>query len=277
MASPARFETFQEALVISGTLSLKTQMHIGQGRSMDPLDCDLPVIKGPGRQPFIPGSSLRGVLRSGCEMVLRGMTSPEQAKRVACFGPDDKKNWCCAAFADGLGERARELTTNPELFSQLLEESCLVCNLFGNPWMGSRLVVEDAPLCPEDSPSHVTRIKDGIRIDRNKGTVADGAKFDYEVVESGTSFSFALRVINPLPEDLGILLVALDLLDAGILGIGGKRAAGLGQVNVSYDTQRLTLKNLLEGSEQEEISGETLANSRKELISKVKSLTGRAV
>ncbi|TAK40805.1 MAG: type III-A CRISPR-associated RAMP protein Csm3, partial [Saprospiraceae bacterium] len=52
-------------LIISGKITAKTGLHIGGSKSsLDIGGVDLNVIKTPQGVPFIPGSSLKGKLRS---------------------------------------------------------------------------------------------------------------------------------------------------------------------------------------------------------------------
>src|SRR5262245_38240932 len=48
-------------------LTCQTGLHIGAGKSVDFAGSDLPVVRDASGRPFIPGSSLRGVIRAGIE------------------------------------------------------------------------------------------------------------------------------------------------------------------------------------------------------------------
>lgn len=54
------FDVFKNRLEITGTLTTVTALHIGVGRSTEPIGSDLPVLKDALGRPLIPGSSLKG-------------------------------------------------------------------------------------------------------------------------------------------------------------------------------------------------------------------------
>jgi CRISPR-associated RAMP protein (TIGR02581 family) len=267
MTDIKRFEKFKSAIFITGKVMPKTPLHVGQGRSLDPLDCDSPVIRDVLRRPYIPGSSFRGVLRSGAEMILRGVAeSPEQENRLACWGVQDREKWCSSNFLQSLSEeKKRILQVDRDLFGDYVDHCCLVCRVFGNMEMASKLKVQDLPLGECEIPS--TRIKDGIRIDRSKGTVADGGKFDYEVVDPVQAFEMELQIMNPDPEEVGVVIMALDAMDSGLTGIGGKRGAGLGRVSVNYSVSELTFSELMDGGTATAVSEEKIRSFKDSLKS----------
>src|SRR5206468_8712445 len=65
-------------LVLSGELHCETGLHIGAGKgSLEIGGADNPVVKDAFGLPYIPGSSLRGKLRSLLENAM-GLTSPAE-------------------------------------------------------------------------------------------------------------------------------------------------------------------------------------------------------
>jgi CRISPR/Cas system CSM-associated protein Csm3 (group 7 of RAMP superfamily) len=76
-------------------------------------------------------------------------------------------------------------------------------------------------------------IRDGVAIDRNELKAADGLKYDYEVVVPGTRFAGGLRVDDPAPGDVGLLLGLLELLDLGVITVGGGASRGLGRLRLT--------------------------------------------
>src|SRR6516162_3530449 len=65
-------------LILSGDLHCETGLHIGAGKgSLEIGGADNPVVKDAFGLPYIPGSSLRGKLRSLLENAL-GLTSPSE-------------------------------------------------------------------------------------------------------------------------------------------------------------------------------------------------------
>src|SRR6202158_3439962 len=65
-------------LILEGDLECQTGLHIGAGKgSLEIGGADNPVVKDAFGLPYIPGSSLRGKLRSLLENAL-GLTSPSE-------------------------------------------------------------------------------------------------------------------------------------------------------------------------------------------------------
>ena len=66
-------------LILSGDLHCETGLHIGAGKgSLEIGGADNPVVKDAFGLPYIPGSSLRGKVRSLLENAL-GLTTPARA------------------------------------------------------------------------------------------------------------------------------------------------------------------------------------------------------
>jgi CRISPR-associated RAMP protein (TIGR02581 family) len=184
------------------------------------LGTDAPVLRD-RRGPLIPGSSLKGVLRSAAERLLRARAAPVGAASVRA---------ACDIIADpcATGQKADQ----PVDINRL----CRVCRLFGNHWLGARLTVGDLVVTPvmAGQPSRaVTVIRDGVAIDRNELKAAGRLKYDYEVVVPGTRFAGQLRVDDPDKGDLGLLLGLLDLLDLGVITVGGGASRGLGRLRLT--------------------------------------------
>jgi CRISPR/Cas system CSM-associated protein Csm3 (group 7 of RAMP superfamily) len=75
-----------EAVVIN-----EVPLRVGSGRGEGLGEADLPVVKGKDELPFIPGSSLKGILRSWLEDI----HSPEDTCRVG-----DSSHECCSLKAE---------------------------------------------------------------------------------------------------------------------------------------------------------------------------------
>ena len=98
MNSPADFHRLDSRLRLFGRLVTKTGLHVGaaEGAGLD--IADMPVIKDGRGLPFIPGSSLKGVLRSTVESLVRAAGN-ENARLWACDSLDEKK--ACGAHEQG--------------------------------------------------------------------------------------------------------------------------------------------------------------------------------
>jgi len=221
------FAAFRNRLIVTATLEMRTALSVGARLSLEPTGTDLPVVKGPDGLPFIPGSSIKGAVRSQAERILRTVNRR----------PD---LWACDPFADPCvsGSRKTELWGQAErqdrqradvLFAQLVwKESCTACRLFGSPWFAGRLAFKDAYLVNADDLPVVTQIRDGVGIDRDLGAARSGIKYDFETVIPGARFGIEILAENLEDWEAGFLLAVLRLWEEGALSLGGKVTRGPG-------------------------------------------------
>lgn len=156
--------------------------------------------------PFLPGSSLKGVLRSGAEALLRGLG------REACT------TW---------------------------RDRCLACLTFGSTQGGAVVLIDDGlPWPPGASEAERSEalerlergrtVRTSVAIDRQVGAVAAGP-FDYEALVQ-PRFYPTVRLRNPAPWQAALVAAGLGLIDEGILRLGGMTSKGLGRVQVRVDS-----------------------------------------
>ena len=186
--------------------------------------------------PYIPGSSLRGALRSEVERIVSAVGEAEGLRSCVLFASDLESAAVCLTAAgqvehDQLQDQLRD-GKEAEVLAKLEKGLCDVCRLFGSPLFASRLLIEDA--CPDggEAPARKTMIRDGVGIDRDTGTAAENVKFDFEVLETGPLFSFRMQVENMTATDRKLVRLVLGLLRQGLF-VGGKRAAGLGKIRLA--------------------------------------------
>ncbi len=198
---------------IEGRIRVLTGLHIGAGKdSLEIGGLDQPIIKHPlSKAPYIPGSSIKGKMRSLLEMS-QFIERPET------------RHWLSRGMACGCGKK-----------------DCPSCQIFGTSANNkdedlgpTRLIVRDAYLSPDwekrfqngDLPMEV---KYENTIHRVKGTAKDPRPL--ERVPAGVEFDFHLsfKVFEDDDEDLvdyvykGLKLIQLDAL-------GGNSSRGCGQV-----------------------------------------------
>jgi CRISPR/Cas system CSM-associated protein Csm3 (group 7 of RAMP superfamily) len=205
------FERLSSRVELRGTLECVTALHVGMGSEGG--GRFLPagaLLRDVLDRPYIPGSSLRGCLRSGLEAILRGVdpalacdpSGPESGCRVPAAGPP-----------------------------------CAVCGLFGCRGLASRLAVLDAPVA-EPWEAWMAGARGTVPIDRETETASPHGRRSFETVPAGARFVMELSVENseeqPL-DHLGLLFTVVDLLDRGLLTLGGHKAAGLGRVRVLWE------------------------------------------
>lgn len=205
-----------EYVPVKGVLNCKSGLRIGG--SKDDIEIggmDNPVIRHPlTKRPYIPGSSLKGKLRTLSEY--REGKVPANGQPHGCR-------------TDG----------------------CLVCTVFGphkttdHQHGPSRLIVRDANLTPEwdtklseaqGSGINFAEVKTENWIDRNTGIAGGGGLRTQERVPAGAQFDFTLSIRIFEGDDkqkiISFIKESLDTLPKDTLGSSGTR--GYGWVELEY-------------------------------------------
>jgi len=216
-------------VTISGEIEAVTGLHIGgTADAIDKGGIDHPVIKNPvTNEPYIPGSSLRGRMRSLLEKK-GGKPLSEMASGI----------WMEIYKNDSDVDKAR----NSE-----------VCRVFGNAHTGlpsvllvrDALYTEDTKLKYIESNLPITEAKIEIAVDR---ITAHALPRTIERVPAGARFAFSMvyRVqqdenrpdaISNVEKDLGNILWALEEIESHD-GLGGNTARGHGQVKFHFKPLR---------------------------------------
>lgn len=200
-------------VIFSGTIRCRTGLHIGGSEAELAIGgIDAYVIKDPlTRQPYIPGSSLKGKMRSLMERFLEKEFNPR--------GGSINRHECN-------------------------ERDCPVCRLFGatkekegreGENMPARILVRDAFLT-EQSATLLQDMELGLgytewktencldrvtchAMPRTLERVPAGAVFGFEIV-------YNVENRDELAEDIGNILNALHLVEDDYLGKGGTRGNG---------------------------------------------------
>jgi len=208
-------------VTLQGKLSCKTGMRIGGSKGeLEIGGMDNPIIRDPvDKLPYIPGSSLKGKLRSLLEY---------RYDKVGLQG-----NPC------GCGEPLAK---------------CPVCTIFG-PHMKpmhnlgpSRLIIRDCLLSDkskdelhklEEEGLTYSELKTENIIDRRTGIARQGGLRTVERVPKGTEFelNMSLRVFegDDEPKMVGYIEEALGMLQQDYLGGSGTR--GYGWVSIEYEVK----------------------------------------
>lgn len=218
----------ERLLLFHYRLTCQTGLHIGSGKSVDFAGSDLPVMRDASARPFIPGSSLRGVLRAGIESFCLSLGLSELHRQT----PEESLK----GVPEDLAKGWKELDVVKRLFGSVVEEKRAARNgsETNSISYGSRLQISDAT-CDD---TVLFEVRDGVGISRDTRTAAEAVKFDVEVVPAGTQFCGRVRFKNPADYEVGLLAQALWMLGEGLLLLGGKSARGLGWVSVEITTPR---------------------------------------
>jgi CRISPR/Cas system CSM-associated protein Csm3 (group 7 of RAMP superfamily) len=113
------------------------------------------------------------------------------------------------------------------------QESCFLCQMFGNTSFASHFQITDAYLVDESR----TEERHGVAIDRVFGSVAVGP-FNYETVTAGT-FKTVLHLKNFTLAQIGLLSLALRDLSLERIRLGFAKSRGLGVVSARVEALTL--------------------------------------
>lgn len=197
----------------------------GREARADPTLVDMNFVRThhPGYEKptvFIPGSSLKGTMRSYTERILRTVLGEGPD---TCCNPFDEQSFCGKRLENDEGPSAKRY-----------RESCPACRIFGNTALAGRLSITDAyPPTELLEETNATEQRDGVAIDRLLGGVAVGP-FTLEVVTRG-AFQATLLLENFELWQLGLIGVALRDLGTGLCPIGFGKTRGLGRVKVNLE------------------------------------------
>ncbi len=226
-------------LVLEGELHCETGLHVGAGKgSLEIGGSDNPVIKDSSGRPYIPGSSLRGRIRSLLEQST-GMAVPSElvyvskrkGQEVRIHQSDRPDDEICLLFGRSPGRMERVSGDAVE----------------GSHATPARLAVFDAPLhlesitpqMRENLDDELTEVKSENAIDR---ITSQANPRTLERVPAGARFHVRFVIDILCEEDAPLLLLlaqGLRLLEDDTLGGGGSRGSG----RVRLSGLKLTWRN----------------------------------
>ncbi|MGW5440570.1 RAMP superfamily CRISPR-associated protein [Nocardia asteroides] len=191
--------------VLARTLRIVEALHIGTGVSRPAptgSDGEIAEVVTSAGKPIVPGTTLKGVLRSRVEYICRVLDLP------ACTGAD------CG--------------------------HCRPCVLFGHGAAGTdgtpgraRIAIPDAAI---RKPHREQRRH--VAIDRFTGGARDQLLYTHDVITAG-EFDVIIDRLGDLPPDdtdIALLTAALDDLHDGLIGLGARTTAGYGTVELTEPT-----------------------------------------
>ena len=227
------FDIFKNRLEVTGTLTTITALRISAGRSTEPIGSDLPVIKDALGRPLIPGASFKGALRSRLESFLRGILGDN---RKLVSNPAVNEEWSLtyqelSEFKENILKNIKQEEKEEHLNNFIFSNTDLISQLFGSPWIASKFQVRDLTVLPENWFGQYQE-RDGVAIDRDTETAADGKLYDFQVVPAGTPFEFKAVVENAEDWELGLLMIGLHQFETEQIPLGGGRSRGLGVVKL---------------------------------------------
>jgi CRISPR-associated protein Csm3 len=218
--------TFYLTISVEGPLLVKSGTE-----TWDPAVPDMQFVRTRDAQfretVFIPGSSLKGTLRSYSEKIARTLN-------VSCCDPFDQ-DLSCRAKLEKFGKENNA--------SEIYKGSCAACKLYGSTNMAGRAAFADAYLTERlDAAKQLTK-RTAVAIDRVLGSVAVGP-FDFEALIHG-EFTTQIRLHNFELWQLGLLGLAIRDLCLGRIRVGYGKSRGFG--SVSAKLARLELRSIANG------------------------------
>jgi CRISPR-associated RAMP protein (TIGR02581 family) len=203
------FDRLISLIRVSGTLVNLAPLRVGTGRE-PPLgatvDNTFLRIRRDGEEiPYIPGSTIKGVLRNYFEQLAR-LKYPE------LHDPWDR---------DEIEKEAKE------------GRFCVVCGTFGSTKIASHIRVFDA----YPTSKVTTNIKTCVGIDREFQAARPAILYTEEFIEPGYEWSFKMDIINiQFPEggdERSLLLTeTIRALKLGLISFGARKSVGFGQIQL---------------------------------------------
>lgn len=204
---------------------------------LEPGGADLRCVRtrrgGEDPTVFVPGSSLKGVVRSAAEASVRGQRIGGINGACDPLGPS-----CSQRLRDAPRDRDRHREAERRRSDQVHREHCAACRLFGSLSMKGRASIRD--LVPaegaETGRANRTQVRFGVSINRVSGSAGRSKLFDQEIVPAGVTFSGDVALENYQVWQLGLLAAAFAELNDGFAQLGSSKSRGLGVVRVDVDS-----------------------------------------
>ena len=219
------FDKFINRWEITARLNLLTPLRIGGGQTANVYSLsETPVLmsydaESQTVEPFIPGSSFKGVLRSTAERLVRTFSEDE----------------CCISVGSKPCGK------------------CIPCSVFGSMEAGSKIRVLDCHLSEgtrfgsvvDERPHCATKYRinrdAGIydmltrtrRIDNRTITIPESNPRFEEIIVSNLSFDVHIKMDNADEHEVGLVLLALDEFNHKRCHIGGGASRGQGFADVT--------------------------------------------
>ena len=208
-------------VAITYSVDFKSDYHIGTGFGISGVVDDTLVKDSKGRL-FIPGGTLKGIIRDACEDLANALNIPMCDGKIA-----DGKKMC------GVNRN---------------DDTCLLCLIFGTEVMPSHFRFQSArrrdavsELMGDEKMAHalqaLSRVEAHNRIDRHTGTAAEKHLFAYELGKMAEPYQAGI-FLNRSFDNEAQEKDALTLLVAGmrfVMRMGGKRRRGKGRCRLRIE------------------------------------------
>ncbi len=197
---------------ITGKIIVKTGLHIGAGNDKVEIGgMDTPIIRNPlTREPYIPGSSLKGKMRSLTEWK-NGVLSKSRGNPCSC---GEALCPICRVFGSanksGKGDDAKGPT-------RIIVRDAVLTEEWKEKFREGKAIVEEKS---ENSLNRITAAATPRPIER----IVPGVEFDFElayrIIDTGDDGKKDLELFNE------VVIQGLKMLQEDYLGGGGTRGNG---------------------------------------------------
>ncbi|MBI4687717.1 MAG: hypothetical protein HY756_08030 [Nitrospirae bacterium] len=249
--------TFTNRYVFKAQITALSPLHIGSGEMIERTGLEddknkllqiSGVIVDGGNQPkpYIPGSSLRGVMRDWLRDV---------------WGETDREHDELKEKINPLIENAKKKNAKPEEISKEIA-GIITTNeqrlelLFGSAFAEGKIEVWDAPCASHvNTPTNntwsgwkkdcLTYVAKSVAINPKTGTAEDKKLYNFELVPEGACFGITLTGQNLSDKDVALILHALDGFEhfTSPLALGSMTKRGFGRFSLCNLTVYRLVKN----------------------------------
>ncbi|KAB8316805.1 CRISPR-associated protein Csm3 [Tolypothrix campylonemoides VB511288] len=200
------------------TAVIDTALCVGAGGSSGSL-ADKPIVRNSEGNLLIPASQLKGRLRHECEKIARGL------RWDICYSPNPQAMCPQRAGLAGNFERTEYDVSGYE------GHHCLICQIFGNPVLPSRVIFDDL-ICTQDPDNLPEVLRPGVTINRRRHTAEEQKLYFLETSPANTQLRFTGHIhLSRVPVYAGALILAgLRHINA----LGGSKSVGLGWLHWEF-------------------------------------------
>lgn len=218
---------FKENYIIKGQIVCESGLHIGD--STDGIDIggsDSPIIRDPITDyPYIPGSSLKGKLRSLLELSDK-KSSESVIKNDGKVSTDED---CIATKLFGLTPKEDEkVDVEKNYQTRIIVRDSQPTDDTIEMWKEHKELTSGAELKWENTINRITSAANPRNIER----VPKGSKFNFEIILSTYDDDEYMNMVN--------LLESMNLLENNYLGGSGSRGSG----QVKFENVTISKRNL---------------------------------
>lgn len=232
-------------IIINGTLRLLTGLHIGNSKdSVEIGSVDSPVVRRKdSNEPYIPGSSLKGKMRSLLELA-KGQGIDKNGETSFDYNSykNDKSIPALFGSSGDNGTSARILVRDAYLTKDEIDENKIISKLgWAKKLKDSEFT--DLPYTEVKFENVIDRIKGTAKHPRQIERIPAGAEFDIQFVISIINEKQGEDLDKKENDYIELIKAGIRLLEADYIGGSGTR--GYGQVKIHIDWDNKNRKSVI--------------------------------